>query len=263
MKHLSYAILESHVAEIVLNNPPQNRVDEQMGRELLDAVDAIEASDARAVILRAEGKDFSFGGDIMTWPETPPRELRAKFESFIFAFNRFEQMPLPVIAAVNGLCYGGGFELAVRADVIFAGETARFGHPEATIGIVTVLGGIYRVAERVGRARAYEWALTSEQVPAQTMASAGLVNHVVPDAELMDTTTAFAQKIASGPTRSHSAHKALLRLWENSGPKVADDAMWDIAMPLFASKDSRMALPAAVEAIKAGNPRPAMPFTGQ
>ena len=67
-------------------------------------------------------------------------------------FNQFERLPLPVIAAVEGLCFGGGLELALRADVIFASASAAFGHPEQTLGIVTLLGGIYRVAERVGRA---------------------------------------------------------------------------------------------------------------
>jgi enoyl-CoA hydratase/carnithine racemase len=65
-------------------------------------------------------------------------------------FNRFERMPLPVVAAVQGLCFGGGLELALRADVIFAASGATFGHPEQTLGIVTLLGGIYRVAERAG-----------------------------------------------------------------------------------------------------------------
>jgi enoyl-CoA hydratase/carnithine racemase len=82
------------------------------------------------------------------------------------------------VAAIQGLCAGGGLELALRADVVFAGQTARFGHPEQSIGIVTLLGGIYRVAERAGRSRAIEWALTSEQVPAATMERHGVINRV-------------------------------------------------------------------------------------
>src|SRR6185312_2746448 len=97
--------------------------------------------------------NFSFGGDIMTWPDARVRELRARFGHYMSVFNRFEHLPVPVVAAVQGLCFGGGLELALRADVIFAGASATFGHPEQTLGIVTVLGGIYRVAERVGRSR--------------------------------------------------------------------------------------------------------------
>ena len=262
MSHLTYTIEHDNVAHIVLDNPPQNRIDNQMGQELLEAVNAIEAGAARAVLVRANGDNFSFGGDIVDWPDTPTRELRQQFEEYMFAFNRLEQLPLPVIAAVNGLCFGGGFEMVLRADVIFAGESAAFGHPEQTLGIVTVLGGIYRAAARVGRARAFEWALTSERVPASALAEAGLVNRVVADEDVVSTALEFARKVAAGPTRAHAAHKALLRLWEIGGAAGADAAMFDVAMPLFESKDARKGIPSAVRAYQAGTPRPAVDFSG-
>jgi enoyl-CoA hydratase/carnithine racemase len=140
-----------------------------------------------------------------------PQELRTLFERYLSAFNQFERLPIPTVAAVQGLCFGGGLELAVRADVIFAGASARFGHPEQSIGIVTVLGGIYRIAERAGRSRAIEWALTSEQVPATVMERYGVVNRVVEDKALIEEATAFAKLLAKGPTRAHAAHKTLLR----------------------------------------------------
>jgi enoyl-CoA hydratase/carnithine racemase len=262
MRHLTYSV-EDRVATLVVDNPPQNRIDEQMADELAEAIDAVGRSDARAVLLRADGPDFSFGGDIVTWPDLGARELRSLFERYMSVFNRFERLPLPVIAAVQGLCFGGGFELALRADVIFAGASARFGHPEQSIGIVTLLGGIYRVAERAGRSRAAEWALTSEQVPAATMAAAGVVNRVVADEALVDEATAFARRIASGPTRAHAAHKALLRAWAVGGVAAADEAMFDIALPLFESEDVTTTLPSAVDAFKAGRPRPAYDFQGR
>src|SRR6185295_717467 len=120
-------------------------------------------------------------------------------ELFLRAFNAFEQVSVPVIAAVHGLCFGGGFELALRADVLFAGESARFGHPEQTLGIVTLLGGIHRVAARAGRARAMEWALTSEPVPAAEMAEASVVNRVVPDEQVFAEALAFPRRVAQGP----------------------------------------------------------------
>jgi enoyl-CoA hydratase/carnithine racemase len=91
----------------------------------------------------------------------------------------------------------------VRADLIFAGASARFGHPEQSIGIVTVLGGVYRIAERAGRSRAIEWALTSEQVPATVMERYGVVNRIVEDKALIEEATAFAKRLAKGPTRVH------------------------------------------------------------
>jgi enoyl-CoA hydratase/carnithine racemase len=136
-----------------------------------------------------------------------PQELRTLFERYLSAFNQFERLPIPTVAAVQGLCFGCGLELAVRADGIFAGASARFGHPEQSIGIVTVLGGIYRIAERAGRSRAIEWALTSEQVPATVMERYGVVNRVVEDKALIEEATAFAKLLAKGPTRAHAAHK--------------------------------------------------------
>jgi enoyl-CoA hydratase/carnithine racemase len=260
--HLTYAI-DGNVAVITLNNPPQNRLSPQMVDEFEDALDAVGNSEARALLLRADGPDFSFGGDIVPWPEMSKRELRTLFERFMNAFNRFERLSIPTVAAVQGLCFGGGLELAVRADVIFAGETARFGHPEQSIAIVTILGGVYRVAERAGRSKAIEWALTSEQVPARVMEDHGVVNRVVPDDALVKEASAFAARLAAGPTLAHAAHKALLRIWVTGGTAAADEAMLDLALPLFDSEDVKLALPASADAFKAGKPRPAFPFKGR
>ena len=262
MSHLSYSI-DDCLATIVLTNPPQNRLSPQMIDEFDAAITAISESEARALLLRAEGEDFCFGGDIVPWPEMSQHELRALIEHFMTTFNRFERLPIPTIAAVQGLCFGGGLELAVRADVMIAGETARFGHPEQSIGIVTLLGGIYRVAERVGRSKAMEWALTSEQLSARVMERHGVVNRVVPDAELLQEATALATKLSTTATRAHAAHKTLLRIWATGGVATADEAMFDIALPLFESEDAELAIPASASAFKAGRPRPSFAFKGR
>jgi enoyl-CoA hydratase/carnithine racemase len=147
--------------------------------------------------------------------------------------------------------------------VILAGESARFGHPEQTLGITTLMGGIYRVAERAGRARAAEWALTSEQVPAPVMARAGVVNRVIADDALLDETTAFAGRVARGPTRAYAAHKALLRVWASGGVAAADDATLEMSMSLFETEDVKAGLPSAVNAFRAGKPRPVLDFQGR
>jgi enoyl-CoA hydratase/carnithine racemase len=261
MPHVECTLADG-LATLVLTNPPQNRIGTRMVDELEQALRTIGASDVRAVLLRADGLDFSYGGDIAPWPNWDEREMRTHFEHFMQTFNQFERLPIPTIAAVQGLCFGGGLELAVRADVLFAAATARFGHPEQSIAIVTLLGGIYRIAERAGRSRAMEWALSSEPVPAAEMERFGVVNHVIDDAGLVAEATAFARKVATGPTKAHAAHKALLRTWAVGGVAAADEAMFDIAIPLWSTHDTRTAIPAAVAAMKAGQPRPAMPFTG-
>jgi enoyl-CoA hydratase/carnithine racemase len=254
--------IDSDLATIVINNPPQNRIGVEFCDGLEEAIYAIGASQARAVLLRAEGANFSLGGDIEPWPDWDQRQRRSAFERFMAVFNRFERLPIPTVAAVQGLCLGGGLELAVRADLIIAGHTAHFGHPEQSIGIVTILGGVYRIAERVGRAKAMEWALTAERVPAQEMARLGVVNRVVADEDLQAEAVAFARALAQGPTKAHAAHKALLRIWATGGITAADEAMFDLALPLWDTDDTRMAIPTAVEALREGRPRPALPFTG-
>lgn len=262
MPHLTVGFDEG-VATLTLDRPPQNRIDGQMVDELAAAINAIAGSDARAVLLRSTGENFSFGGDIMSWPDASMQDLRELFEHYMSVFNRFERIPMPVIAAVQGLCFGGGFELALRADMIFAGESAAFGHPEQSLGIVTILGGAYRVAERAGRSRASEWAMTSEKLSAATMERFGIVNRIVADADLLNEARAFAQKVAQGPTRAYAAHKALLRAWADGGVSTADDAMFDIAMPLFETDDVQRGLKSAVDALKAGRPRPILDFKGR
>lgn len=254
---------EGSVEILTIEHPPQNRIGDQMVAELAEALDAVERNGARAVVLRAEGPDFCFGGDIRTWPDASTQDLRATFTRYLDVFNRLEQLPMPVVAAVQGMCLGGGFELALRADVVLAGESAHFGHPEQGIAITTIMGGIYRVAERAGRSLAMEWALTSERVPAQRMADAGVVNRVVADDVLLEEALELATRLSRGPTRAHAAHKALLRTWSVGGVAAADQSMFDISMPLFETDDARMAMRLAVDAMAAGRPRPELDFQGR
>ncbi|HEY0800165.1 MAG TPA: enoyl-CoA hydratase/isomerase family protein [Steroidobacteraceae bacterium] len=262
---MSYITLENEgeLAIITLDNPPQNRIGERVVAELATVIQTIEAGEFRAVLLRAKGENFCFGGDIADWPDMSSRQLRALFDYDMSIFNRFERLPLPVVAAVQGLCFGGGLELAIRADMIVAAESARFGHPEQTLGIVTLLGGIYRVAERAGRSFASEWALTSEPISAATMMQHGVVNRVVPDADLDKSARQLAARAATGATRAYAAHKALLRIWAEAGVAAADSAMFDIAMPLFETEDVRRGLASAVGALKAGRSRPVLDYKGR
>jgi enoyl-CoA hydratase/carnithine racemase len=263
MSHLSFRIDDDGVAAIVLHNGPQNRIDDQMVDELAAAIEAVGRADARALVVCAEGPDFSFGGDISTWPLDDVATLRAMFSNYLAVFNRFEQLSIPTVAAVRGLCFGGGFELALRADVIFAGETARFGHPEQTIGIITLLGGVHRVAEKAGRAFASEWAMTSEQVPAQVMSAHGVVNRVHPDDSVVDEAFAFARKLAKGPTRAYTAHKTLLSIWATGGVAAADAALVSLSLPLMEGPDAQTGITSAVKAMKEGLPRPVLTFNGR
>ena len=262
MVHLQSTV-ENGVAHLVLDNPPQNRIGDQMIDDLASAIRVIKTGDARAVLVSANGPDFSLGGDLMPWADRSADELRGVFERFMDVYNEFERLALPTVAAVNGMCFGGGLELVLRCDVIIASESAEFAQPEQTVGFVPILGGLYRLAERVGPAKAMEWVLTSARVSAEEMARWGVVNRVVPSADLKSSATAFAEQLAQGPTRAVAANKTLLQAWSSGGVSAADAAMSDIAIPLWATDDAQDALRSAVEAFKAGQPRPQFAFRGR
>src|SRR5690349_5244377 len=116
MSHLTHHI-DGPLATITLNNPPQNRLTIELTADLEAAVAAISESAARVLVVKAEGPDFSWGGDITFWPGAEAGYLRSFLERFLTVVNRLERLPIPTIAAVRGLCLGGGFEIALRCDI--------------------------------------------------------------------------------------------------------------------------------------------------
>ena len=212
------------------------------------------------VIQRAECD--SFGGEIASWDMNDPDRMVSLFALGLQITNALEQLPMPVIAAVQGNCSGGGFEIALRADVIIAAESARFCHTEGAIGMFTLLGGVQRVAERAGRARAMRWALTSEKISAADALTAGVVSEVVPDDQLEAATAKWVARLARGATRAHAGHKALLNAWADGGVRAADALLPEVAAQVLRTADAKFGVAAAVEADAAGIARPDLDFAG-
>lgn len=263
MPGLEFSV-DSRVATLVINNPPQNRLSPELMSDFMAAVHKINADrDIRAVLVRASGEHFSFGGDISTWLDLTPDQMRNNLAAAIQLFNAFEQLPVPVVAAVQGKCLGGGFELVLRADVIIAAESAVFAHPEQTLGVVTLLGGIQRVAERAGRTRATRWALTSELVPAGEMLAAGVISEVVTDADLQATASAWAARLANGPTQAHAGHKQMLNAWATGGIEAADKLIPELTERLMSTEDARQGIASAQDALRRGVERPTLDFQGR
>lgn len=250
------------IARITLDHPEGNHINFAMREELLDAFQKVAASNARVLIVRGEGADFCLGGDIREWPGIHSTILRPRIEVFAKALDRLYQLPIPTIAAVQGRCLGGGFELALHCDLIVAERSAHFAFPEASLGILTLQGGVIQLAERIGRAKAIELVLLSEPVGADQMAAWNVINRVVSDGDLRPEAEALADRLAAGPARAYAATKSLLRFWSMDGAKVAMGAVYDLSMPLFDTGEVQTALRSAADAIVAGGsvPKPRFPL---
>jgi enoyl-CoA hydratase/carnithine racemase len=258
------ASVHEGVATFMLDNPPQNRLSLEVLTEFAAALEQVRTDESvRVVVLRAEGENFSYGGDISVWPQFTPEQMSAMVSQVLPVLTAFETLPVPVIAVVHGDCFGGGFEIALRADVIIATQSARFRHPEATLGVITLLGGVQRVAERAGRARAARWALTTEVVSAADALAAGVIAEVVADDELESAITRWTQMLARGATRAHAAHKRLLNAWATGGVQGADELLPELTSQLLHTQDAQRGVASAVDALSKGYDRPDLEFAGR
>lgn len=148
------------------------------------------------VITGAGEKAFVAGADISKFPELGPLQARYFARQGQQVFNAIEALPIPVIASVNGFALGGGCELAMSCDFIYASEKAKFGQPEINLGIIPGFGGTQRLARLIGRAKAKELCMTGEQIGAQEAKELGLVARVLSPDTLWDTTWETASSLA-------------------------------------------------------------------
>src|SRR3954454_2332171 len=207
---------EGPAARILLNRPDAlNAWNEQFGTDLLDAVKAVSGDEAiRAVMITGAGRGFSSGADLKEQRGTdesglPDLSARLK-EIYHPIITELREMPKPVLSAVNGAAVGIGCSLALAADLIVAAEAAYFLLAFGNIGLVPDGGSTAFIPARVGYARAAEMAMLGERVPAEQALDWGLINRVVPDADLEAEATSLLEKLANGPTRSYAGSKQLL-----------------------------------------------------
>ena len=264
MTALGFTVSDTGVATLTLDNPPQNRLTMDLMGSLHAAIQRISTDPAiRVALVRSEGPDFSFGGDITNWLDITPQQMAGNITGALQLFNAFEQMPVPVVAMVQGRCMGGGFELALRADVIIATESAEFCHTEQSLAVITFLGGVQRVAERAGKTRAMSWALTSERVPAKEMFEAGVITEVVADSDLEGAASAWVARLAQGATQAHAGHKQMLHAWSHGGVEAADKLIPAITEAVMNTQDAQRGIASAQDALRRGVERPVLVFEGK
>jgi len=251
------------VGSIVLANPPYNRIDLQYATSLREAVHAASESDIRVLVVRAEGPHFSMGGEVREWPGKDINWFRTFVADVNASYRAIEALRVPTVAAVRGVVFGGGFELALACDFIVAAEDAVFRCVEVTTGMLPIAGALQRLAERVGRARASRYSMLGEPILGKQAGDLGIVTHVVPDVKLETETDALAQHLASGPTRSYAATRTLLKAWSGGGITAADAVMPDVTMELFHTQDVQRGFVSTAKAFDEDIEPPAMTFEGR
>lgn len=184
-----------------------------LSRSIIDEMDdlveeVMKDRDIRCLVLHSK-KNFAAGADIKKMIECNEQEARA----FLFSptYNKIADLNIPVIAAIEGYALGGGMELAMTADIRIAGEGAKMGFPEVTLGIMPGAGGTVRVPRIIGEARAKELIFTGDVITAERAEAMGLVNRVTADDQVFDEAMKLAKKLAKRAPIALAAAKATIR----------------------------------------------------
>ena len=219
-------------------NEPANLITFQTTDALAERLEEVARADIRALLIETPGPNFCGGVNVAVFKDLSAREGRARFASGLpSVIQGIENLPFPVVVAVQGLCSAAGLEIALTADIIFAGRSAQFSQVEARIGASTFLGGAQRLAERCGSARAKEICFTARHYKAETFERWNIVNFVTDDDAVQAEAKAFALTMAAGPTQAHAVTKRIVRAYADGGVHAADDALLGVASPLFETHD--------------------------
>ena len=238
---------DGDVGVVVIHDPPLNLFGREMSEDALAAVDQAESEGVRALLIRAEGDVFTAGADVNVFSELTAHNAGEFIAQLMRITHRLEDLPIPTLACVHGLCLTAGFELALGCDMIWASESAQFGLVEIVVGLTPLMGGTQRVAERAGPARARELVMSGGLYPAETLERWNVVNRVLPDGDLLEKAMRFAQRLAAGPTLANAATKRVVRAYLDEGLRGADARTAEIGAPLFATEDLQKAVRSFLE----------------
>ncbi len=203
----------NQISVIKINRPKAlNALNSQVLHELLQALRKVETDDTqRALVITGEGeKSFVAGADISEMQGISPAKAQQLSELGHQSFDFIGQMRVPVIAAVNGFALGGGLELALACDFIYANENAVLGLVETSLGLIPGFGGVARLTRRVGSARAAEMIFSAQKLSAYEALKVGLVNKIVVG-DVLEQSVVCAQKIASQGPKAVTLCKKLLK----------------------------------------------------
>jgi enoyl-CoA hydratase len=232
---------------IELNRPKVlNAINRPMVSELVNAFEAFDRNDSvKAIVLSGRGRAFAAGADIDEMAEDGAIDLELLNQ--FTEWDRLAWIKKPIIGAVQGFALGGGFELALCCDILFASEDASFGFPEVNLGVMPGAGGTQRLTKLIGKSRAMEWLLSGDMFAATQALEWGVVNRTIAKELLIEETEKFAKKLTAKPPLS-------LRLIKESVHKAVDSSIYEGMQHerknfylLFASEDQKEGMKAFVE----------------
>lgn len=235
------------VGLITLNRPQaMNALNHALLSELMDALDEFERNDSiRVMVITGNQKAFAAGADIKEMADKTYQEMKA--HDPIAVFERIRNITKPVIAAVSGWALGGGCELAMSCDMIVASDTAKFGQPEVTIGVIPGAGGTQRLTHAVGKAVAMEVILNDRKLSAQEALSFGLVNRVVAVDRFLEEALSLAAEIAArAPLAVRAAKKLIDESFELSLSRALNAERGEFHK-LFSTDDQKEGMRAFIE----------------
>ena len=244
------------LGRITLASPPYNFVSAQFNTDLAAAVHDASDSDIRALLVQAEGPNFSVGGAVDEWAGKSYSWFRTFIAEVTNTYRAIEALEIPVVAAVRGQTVGGGLELALSADFIVAADNTVMWCAEVTGGQMPLAGGFQRLVSLIGPSAARRMVMLGEPTPVTTIPA--VADYIVPDDQLDDTALRLATRLSRGPTRSYAAAKSVLKAWSVGGIAAADKLMLDLTIGLFHTEDSKKALDALLGALARGE----QPATG-
>jgi len=253
--------VDGRLAVVIINREPQlNALSSTVMRELTAAVEMLDNDDSvRVVALTGAGeKAFVAGADISEMQTLAPAQAQAFAEQGGKLGSAIERSSKPWIAAVNGFALGGGCEVALACDFVYASENAKFGQPEVKLGVIPGFGGTQRLARRVGIAKAKELCMTGDMINAAEALRIGLADAVFPAAELSGKVKELAVRIAANGPLAVAACK---RIIDQGQSMTLDDALaleQRAFGQLFSTQDQREGMSAFL-----AKPRRAAQFKGQ
>ncbi|MEV0439263.1 enoyl-CoA hydratase-related protein [Streptomyces spectabilis] len=236
------------VGTIRLDRPPLNALDIELQDRLKElAAEVTDRDDVRAVVLYGGEKVFAAGADIKEMQDMDHRAMVLRSRALQDAFTAIARIPKPVVAAVTGYALGGGCELALCADFRIAGDNAKLGQPEILLGLIPGAGGTQRLPRLVGPAKAKDLIFTGRQVKADEALAIGLVDRVVPAAEVYPEAHAWAARLARGPALALRAAKEAVDqgLEADIDTGLAVERTWFAG--LFATEDRERGMRSFVE----------------